>query len=63
MRIYLVQQLGAAPRLIEATNKVAAANYVARSTITAEIATPADLVRMLPGTKIETAREPAPEAA
>lgn len=45
-RIYVVKQNGAAVRLVEADNKLQAINFVARQTITADVASQSELVRL-----------------
>lgn len=62
-RVYKVQQ-GETVRLVKAVNKTQALNYVARATITAEVASQADLIELLPtGIMVEDAKaEPADQA-
>lgn len=53
-RIYKVTIAGK-ERLVEGHNKASAVNHVARDTITAEVASQADLVRLVAsGIKVET---------
>lgn len=56
-RIYKVTQKGASPRLVTATSRSAATNYVADDTITAELASQTELVRLVgEGIKVEAVK-------
>lgn len=46
-RIYYVQQLGADPRLVRATNQAQALRYVVDKTLSVDLASQDDLVRLL----------------
>lgn len=61
-RIYVVRSHSGGERLVEASNKAQAISFVAKNTITAEVASQSELVRLVQaGITVEGVGDPAEE--